>query len=189
MVNQDGLGLLVVGASGNGKSTLALGLVRAGWSYLSDDALLLRPTPDGVEALALRQGLYIDAARSADYSDLPLGEEVPVTRGRQKRKVAIEEVYPGRHLDRCMPRLLVFPRIMPQNQSELVPLDPVRALKLLLAESAPQLFDTKTMARHLEVLKTLLQQSTAYELRAGIDLCRDPAKLVRLLAEAQGKRN
>jgi hypothetical protein len=68
-------------------------------------------------------------------------------------------------------------------------MDRICALKVLLVESAPQLFDTKTMARHLEVLKKLLQQSTAYELRAGIDLCRDPAKLVRLLAEAQGKRN
>ena len=189
VADRDGSGLLVVGASGSGKSTLAIGLVQTGWSYLSDDALLLRSTPDGVEALALRKDLYIDAARSPDYSDLPLGEGVLVTRGRQKRKVSIEEVYPGQYLDRCMPRLLVFPRIIPQDQSELVPMDRVRALKILLAESAPQLFDTKTMARHLEVLKKLLQQTTAYELRAGIDLYRDPAKLVRLLAETRGKCN
>src|SRR5262249_16022590 len=44
----DGRGILVIGPSSSGKSTLTLGLIRHGWRYLSDDALLLRPTPEGL---------------------------------------------------------------------------------------------------------------------------------------------
>lgn len=189
MANGDGLGLLIVGASGSGKSTLAIGLIRDGWRYLSDDALLLRLKPHGVEAVALRKSFYIDAVQSPDYSDLPLGEEVPVTRGRQKRRVCIEQIYPEQYLSRCIPRLLVFPRIIAHDQSRLVPMDRVRALKILLEQSGPQLFDTNTMDRHLDLLKKLLQQAVVYELKAGTDLYRNPAKLIGLLQKAQGQRS
>jgi hypothetical protein len=43
------------------------------------------------------------------------------------------------------------------------------------------------MAQHLDVLKRLMQQTTTYELRAGLDLYRNPLTLVRLLAEAEGE--
>ena len=49
----DGAGLLLIGAPGSGKSTLAIGLIRQGWRYLSDDAVLLRDGWRGIEALPL----------------------------------------------------------------------------------------------------------------------------------------
>jgi hypothetical protein len=61
-------GMLLVGGSGSGKSTLTIGLVRQGWGYLSDDALLLRQQPEGVEALAFRQPFSVDADVAAAYA-------------------------------------------------------------------------------------------------------------------------
>ena len=61
----------------------------------------------------------------------------------------------------------------------------VDALKNLLTESGPQMFDHFTMAQHVEVLKTLLSQTKTYELQAGLDLHRDPLTLERLLAQAE----
>jgi hypothetical protein len=61
LVAREGPGLLLVAGSGSGKSTLALGLIRQGWGYLSDDAVLLRLQPKGVAALALRKDFYVDA--------------------------------------------------------------------------------------------------------------------------------
>ena len=179
-------GMLIIGASGSGKSTLSIGLVRAGWSYLSDDALLLRSRPEGVEALALRKSFYIDAARAPDYSDFPLREEIPDTNGGLRRRICLEETYPEQYLQQCIPRLMVFPRIIPQKQSRLLPMDHVSALQILLRESGPQLFDKQTMARHFELLKQLLQQCKAYELEAGIDLYQQPVKLIHLLESAPG---
>jgi hypothetical protein len=187
-LDKDGRGLLLVGPSGSGKTTLSIGLVRAGWSYLSDDAVLLRSAADGVDALSLRRNFYVDASGAGDYSDLRLGKKTRRSRNsdREKRRASIDESYPGRYASRCMPVSLVFPRIVAREQSELLPMDQVRALKILLVESSPELFDTSTMGGHLAVLKKLLGQTRAYELNAGADLRRDPAKLLELLEEVDG---
>ena len=83
--------------------------------------------------------------------------------------------------------MLLFARIVPSAQSALRPLDHLSALKYLLAQSGPQLFDRHTMAPHLEVLKRLVQQAASYELHAGLDLYQQPGLLGHLLAEATGE--
>jgi hypothetical protein len=183
LIAPTGLGLLIVGESGSGKSTLALGMIRQGWGYLSDDAVLLRQGHEGVEALALRKQVYIDADAAAQYADLPLGEEVPDRAGRWRRRVRVEEAYPSQHLSRSLPRLLLWSHIVPQTRSGLRPLDRLSALQRLLTQSGPQLFDRSTMAAHLKILKGLLQQTTTYELQAGLDLYHDPLTLMHLLQE------
>ena len=46
--------MLIIGPSGSGKSTLTLQLATAGWSYLSDDELLLSLVDGEVEARGFR---------------------------------------------------------------------------------------------------------------------------------------
>jgi hypothetical protein len=186
VVSRKGTGVLIVGPSGSGKSTLTIGLIRQGWSYLSDDALLLRRQPDGIAALAWRRHASVDAGAAAAYADLPLGEETADPTGKPKRRVAIEAVYPAQHTARCLPQVLLFPRIVPHAPSALVPLDPPTALKQLLSESGPALFDHATMSPHLNILTRLLQQATPYELHAGLDLHREPGRLSQLLGAVNG---
>jgi hypothetical protein len=186
VVSRKGMAVLIAGPSGSGKSTLTIGLIRQGWSYLSDDALLLRRQPDGVAALAWRRHASVDASAAAAYADLPLGEETADPTGKPKRRVAIEAVYPARHRADCLPQVLLFPRIVPHAPSVLVPLDLPTALKQLLSESGPALFDHATMPQHLSVLTHLLLQATPYELRAGLDLYQEPARLCQLLGAAKG---
>src|SRR5262249_54913107 len=128
LATQDGVGVLLVGPSGSGKSTLAIELIREGWKYLSDDAVLLRSESEGIEALACRRSFYIDAAASADYCDLWLAEEEPDSTGGKRRRVRIEEAYPGQYVFQCFPRIVIFPQITRQDQSTLKPIDSVRAL-------------------------------------------------------------
>jgi hypothetical protein len=187
LISPSGLGLLVVGPSGRGKSTLAIGLIREGWSYLSDDAVLLRGNIDGVEVLSCRRSFYIDAARAHDYADLPLAEEAPDSNGGTRRRIGVAERYAPQFASRCVPRVVVFPRLAPRGESALRRLDKARALGVLLSQSAPQLFDRPTMSAHLEVLSTLLQQTDIYELEAGVDLHRHPAKLALLISRARGE--
>jgi hypothetical protein len=186
VVSQEGTSILIVGPSGSGKSTLTIGLIRQGWSYLSDDALLLRRQPEGVAALAWRRHASVDSNAASAYADLPLGEETADPTGKPKRRVGIEAVYPARHRTDCLPRVLLFPRIVPYAPSMLAPLAPPTALKQLLFESGPALFDHATMPQHLSVLTHLLRQAAPYELRAGLDLYREPGKLSELLSAAEG---
>jgi len=184
LLTPEGMGVLIVGSSGSGKSTLTIGLIRKGWGYLSDDAVLLRKRSEAVEALALRRHCFIDAQTAGDYLDFRLGEMVPDAMSGQRQRVYVDETYPGQAVATCVPQVLVFSRIVPEPNSTLQPMSRIDALKNLLTESAPQLFDQVTMAQHLNVLKTLLSQTKMYELRAGLDLHRDPLTLERLLARA-----
>jgi hypothetical protein len=116
-----------------------------------------------------------------------LGDEIPSSSGRERRRVGINEIFGAQHVRRCMPRVVIFPRIESQHQSTLSPMDHVSALRVLLSQSAPQLFDRVTMGAHLELLKRLVQQCELYQLNAGIDLYRNPANLIQLIGEARGK--
>ena len=187
VVPAEGQGVLIIGASGSGKSTLALGVLQQGWGYVSDDAVLLCRQPHGIIALVCRKHLYVDACTAARYAELPCGEEEPDTHGGWKRRVHLEAVYPGQQVAECLPRVLLFPRIVPSAQSTLRPLDRLSALKYLLAQSGPQLFDRHTMAPHPEVLKHLVQQAASYALHAGRDLYQQPGTLEHLLAQATGE--
>jgi len=71
-----GKGLLLVGRSGSGKSTLAYTLVRRGWQYLTDDALLLYRTPHGVKAVSFRKDFGLDAMAVVCFPELA-NEQTP----------------------------------------------------------------------------------------------------------------
>jgi HPr serine kinase-like protein len=186
VVSPTGLGLLMVGKSGCGKSTLAIQLIRQGWGYLSDDAVLLRLQPGGVEALAFRKPFSINIDNSTEYSDLPLGgADGPHAPGKQKRRVDIQDAYPEQYVPGCVPRMVVFPRILPEPQSVLQPISRLSALGRLLSQSGPQLFDKGAMLHHLELLKRLVSQCQTFELRAGLDVCREPGTFERLVSQAK----
>jgi hypothetical protein len=186
IAGEDGHGLLLVGPSGSGKSTLAIGLIRAGWRYLSDDAVLLRSVCDRIEAIACRRSFYVDAVRSADYADCGLDGREPDANGAERVRLRMDEAYGAQYSARCVPRTVVFPRITARRESTLTPVGRPDALRLALAQSAPQLFDRSTMPAHLEVLKALLEQADAFQLDAGADLHREPGELIELLHEARG---
>jgi hypothetical protein len=186
LISREGLGILIIGGSGSGKSTLTIGSIRQGWSYLSDDALLLRRQPDGVAALAWRKHISVDVATAGVHADLPLGDEATDSAGGRKRRVEIEAIYPGRLVASCLPRVLLFSRVVPNAPSAVIPLDRPIALKQLLAQSGPPLFDHATMAQHFELLIRLLQQATPYELSAGLDIYQEPGRLIQLLATVNG---
>jgi hypothetical protein len=178
--------LLIVGPSGRGKSSMTIGLIRAGGRFLSDDAILLRAASDGIDALTLRRPFSIDAARAADYPELVPRLAHPRISERRKCRADPRLQYCSQHADRFRPRIIVFPRIVPYETSTLARLPHAAALGSLLAQSGPELFDRSTMSAHLDVLGRLLRQTTAYELLAGEDLHRAPEGLIRLLERARG---
>jgi hypothetical protein len=183
LATKDGAGLLIVGPSGSGKSTLTVGMISRGWNVLSDDALLLRSRNEGVTALTLRNFLCVDG-EVAQVAGLILGAEVNDSDGRRRRKISIPAKYAGRQVAECLRiRTVLFPRIVPEAKSILAPLSATTALRHLLVASGTHLFDAGSMPKHLEVLKTLVQQARTYELRAGRDLYSYPAILARLLEQ------
>ena len=185
VVAPDGTGILIVGKSGGGKSTLTIGLIRNGWRYLSDDAVLLRSTAAGVEALAFRRDFYVDSPAAERYAGLTLAEEVPDATGGRRRRIGIEEAYPAQRAPKCSPAVLLFSRIVPRDRSALTPVDRATALARLLAQCASQVFEREATARHLVVLKELLRRTEFYDLEAGRDLYENPVLVRDLVSEAR----
>ena len=189
LVAPDGQGILVTGASGSGKSTLTLGLIRHGWRYLSDDAIVLHAASGGLHALALRKHFYVDSVTSSRYEDLPLDPVRTDHPERPRRRVRVEETrLAQQQVSQCIPQVLLCSRIVPEPCTTLVPMNNSAMLKHLLEGSAPQIFDRRTMGRHLETLNVLLRQCRSYELRAGRDLYDDPQILTHLLKDAEKDR-
>src|SRR5262249_8470835 len=127
-----------------------------------------------------------DAA--ANYADLPWEAEVPDRLGRYGRRLRLADAYPDSSTAQGLPQVLLFARIVRETSSAVRPLDRVTALRYLLAQSGPQLFDRSSMPQHLEVLKCLVRQTKTYELVAGVDLHQQPGMLGELLQEAEELR-
>lgn len=178
-VSRGGTGCLFAGPSGSGKSTQTYSLVRQGWEYLGDDALLLRATAGAVEALALRRDLLLDTHTIA-YPELAGREDAAVSSSTGKRRIVIGEI-PGTVINRCVPRLLVFPEIAASGRSRIVPLDRTEALARLAMQSAVLTLDREALPRHLHVLGSLVRQSATYRLLAGPDLKACPELAATLL--------
>ena len=134
-----------------------------------------------MSAVPLRTQFYIDARSAASYADLRLGDEVPDATGSARRELHIDDRHGHRRVSESVPRLLLFPTIVDQESSAVVPLDGVSALRRLLAASGPQIFDRAHMAGHLTALRAIVQQSVAYHLHAGRDLLRDPSRVLELI--------
>ena len=184
--SEDGQWLLFVGSSGSGKSTLAIGLIEAGWSYLSDDAVLLRDRDTHVQATACRKSFYIDAASSARYPAFSLEEGEPDASGGTRRRIGIEKAFPERYARECSPRTIIFPTITARARSKLTPIGNLEAIHLLLRQSAAQLFDRRTMPAHLELLRKLAHQAETFALESGRDLYDEPSNLGEIIEDARG---
>jgi hypothetical protein len=64
-------GLLLLGGSGAGKSTAAIACARAGFAFLGDDKVALRPGPEGVyEGHSLTGVAYLEPRQLARFPDL-----------------------------------------------------------------------------------------------------------------------
>ncbi len=169
------LGLLIVGESGCGKSTLAHSLLREGWGYVSDDAVLLRIGREGVEALTLRRALRLVEHRPAAQA-----QDAHRHTGT-KRQIDVVAEYPDQVRDMCKPDLILFPRVANQTESEFASIDRKQALQGLVSQSVSFMLGRSSGASHLEMLVQLLHQSSWWRMNAGADVLRSPRRISNLI--------
>jgi hypothetical protein len=178
---KDGIGFLIVGGTGSAKSTTALSLIRQGWAYMSDDVTLLRSNPQGVEAIAFLRGFSVDPKLINCFHELKVLIKTSSWNGR-KRFIDLTSVYSNQFVHNCFPQVLIFPKIVSQRKSQLLPMDRAKALILLIENSGGIMLDKEMAVNHIKVLKQLIYQTCSYQLQAGLDLYKEPEKISGIMS-------
>jgi len=151
----DGKGVLIVGPSGSGKSTLAVQLATAGWSYLSDDELLLSLEDGAVEARGFRSFFAMSTGKE--------GEPF-------KHCFEPDTVFGARRTSQVLPRLVLFTRLNNESESRLNKLTQTETMTRLIRACPWATYDIAVASANLEVLSALARQATGFDLAAGRDL-------------------
>jgi hypothetical protein len=147
---ESGKAVLVIGPSGSGKSTLALQLVQSGWSYLSDDELLLSLSDGAVEVRGFRSFFAISEAGA------PL-------------KRCFEPLGSNR-VDAAHPGFLLFISLNGESPSQLRKLTQAQTMTRLITACPWATYDRSVASANLQILSALARQARGFDLSAGRDL-------------------
>ena len=179
-----GAGALFVGNSNSGKSSLTVRLARAGWSYLSDDMLLLHELPEGVHARGLRRQFSVSEETLAGCALPRLGEALssPVNSDPDKRRLEPSVVFPQGFAASCRADFIFFPFVSGDGKTSISRLGKAEAMVRLLKFYPWASFDAAART-YLRFLEKLLRQTQCLVLSSGRDVLADPDCAPRLLGE------
>ena len=180
--------VLLCGQSGTGKSTLTVALVRQGWSYLSDDFVFLRSSPDrSIEAVALKRECKIAVNMIKAFPELdPLSNIQSREVEGDKRLVDLNLFYPGSFVDSIVPARCFFPMLVQEGESGVFPLRPSETLARLMSCSPTAHFPPLAEA-NADILKVFTRQARGWEVLIGPDRSGDPADAAAMIIEALRK--
>lgn len=183
-IEKQGFTFLVVGDSGCGKTTVSAALVRRGWRYLSDDAVIIGSNSGHLEISGLSRGFCCTLKTQEVFRELADPAAQTGTMHAGKRLVNVDTIYPGQFLPHSSPQAILFPKIVPQSNSLLTRLAEVDALARLVRQSPGVLSDHAAVSGQLELLRLMVTRCPSYQLLLGSDVHGVPAALDQLLSAA-----
>jgi hypothetical protein len=179
-LERDGLGLLIAGSSGCGKTTALLSLLRSGYRYLSDDHPLLLDGDSGIQLLAAPMKVEVTEQTVALCPELRNARPALFRQGVYKKSFHVEDIHPVSTTWRCKPAMILFPHLTKISHSCLEPLSKSAALHALM----PQLsfiHDEAAATREFKALSNLVALATCYRLHFGTDVLDLPQLVTPLL--------
>ena len=183
-VSLDEHSVLVIGASGSGKTTTALALATGGGVWRADDKVLLRQTPSGFDAASLYANTNLAPATIAAHARLSFAlDRPPINDTNDKRACQLDELGQQVDFSPFAPSAIVFPRQIDRDHSVLRRLETVDTIVRLAAQS-PTGGDRATLRRQHAQIVALAVHVPAWELEAGRDVLLAPASFAHLMRNA-----
>jgi len=171
LVSRNGLGLLIVGGDGVGKSTLAALLVEAGFQYFSDEHALLSFEDGAVMGLSFANNIGIIPKARAHFQGL---QKAMRWNGRLGKFFLNPQVLASGAVGKtCRIRRILFPTFAPERRSLIIrKLGSRSALKKLLRDDYVVLHSTDKREQafskfHCELLTALARQAKNYSVAYG----------------------
>ena len=175
-----GVGFLISGDGGCGKTTTSLSLLRAGFKYLSDDSLFFTDVHDRIEVYPLSNKLHIDKDLSRRFPELMNGKKQPIPE-KTKLPVDVSEIYPGSFITHMTPNVIIFPKITLHDKTKIHPLEQIQAYNKLLTQTILS-FDKNIAEKQLKILQKLVSKTLSYELFSGKDVYKNPSLLIDVIS-------
>jgi hypothetical protein len=177
-----GSGYLLLGPSGSGKTTAVLSLIRAGWSYLSDDStVMFNSSQGGVLVRALRRSFSLKPDHFKRHPELAgcVTECVP---GTDKRRFDPSQLWPQQYAAVVSPAFVIACTVAEGQPTRITPISRAESLARLVGSAPFLMFDQAMGSAHLEILRALAAKSYSFELKAGRDLLDDSDRIASLFA-------
>jgi hypothetical protein len=185
--------VLILGSSGAGKSTLTALLASQGWSYMTDDALLLSDDGGMINARGIRNFFSASEAtlESCSLQRLTAALGRTMLTDPNKRRLDPTVAFPDSFISSCLPRALFFASITGEAASRILPITQAETMNRLIRSNPWTSYDSFSARHHLRVLNRLATQCSAYSFCAGRDVLDDPslaqALFLPLLKEAANR--
>jgi hypothetical protein len=181
----NGIGYLISGDGGCGKTTSALNLVRSGFDYVSDDSLLLDHRDGVVRAYPWSLDFHVSPGICGRYDELQ--HLSAALAAGEKCSVDVSRYFKGVPKKWIEPNVIIFPRICSRKTSILSPIDSMEVFTRLMRQTILG-SDPVLAKRHLELIKVLVQKAQGFELLGGADLLEDPEKLSTLITSIPNRQ-
>lgn len=153
--------VLLCGGSGHGKSTLTYALARAGFSYMSDDAVFIQNNHSGIEIFAFPEKIKLDHKSRSYFPEFDRFGRSP-----GKMEIAAARTKIKDFSVEGQPHALIFTQIGQTGKSELTKLAKSEALLRLIAQSV-SVASKNSVEKHLDMLKRIAETSISFELKLG----------------------
>ena len=92
----------------------------------------------------------------------------------------ISKIIPHSHIPSAKPDVIIFPRIISDNTSEIKPLGYLEVYKRLLGQIILAI-DNDIAKKQLHVLELLVKQTKGFELLSGRDLYENPCSIINIM--------
>lgn len=170
-VSEGGRGLLLLGKSGQGKTTMSVDLLSRGFDFLADDRCFLQEDGDGWEAFGYYEPIRyypVNVAHIPRISEASRNPVLPRLSGG-KDQLDLTSLYPERIIRQSRIHALVFPHYDPEEAaSRLEPMSKGEALITLLPLTMV-CFDRTTSQSHFDFCTRLTMRLPCVRLVMGRD--------------------
>jgi len=182
-VYSQGRGILLMGDSGCGKSTVTLSLLLRGWRFLSDDLVFVRECNRRLRILSVSSSLKYNHRLFAGLQPLPISSGCAE---EDEAVIDVERVFPRQSVYHCVPGIIIFLRIVDSRKSALVSIPQRLAFFKLINQSVSLFLGGKPSQGQLDVLRKLSTRTATLQLSLGHDLRRDPLAVADIISTIKG---